>query len=70
MKKSELEQIIKEEINKALSGNNIHTVIVYMSDGIEIDWNDVKSFKTHDEAYDYAEGLRRNYNIIPNTLVS
>jgi hypothetical protein len=41
-----------------------------MSDGIEIDWNDVKSFNTHDEAYDYAEGLRRNYNIIPNTLVS
>lgn len=70
MKKSELKQIIKEEINNVLNGNIIHTVVVYMSDGVEIDWNDVKSFKTHDEAYDYAENLRRNYDIIPNTLVS
>ena len=70
MKQSELKQIIKEEINKALNGNIIHTVIVYMNNGEDVDFNDVKSFKTHDEAYNYAEGLKRNYDIIPNTLES
>ena len=47
----------------------IHTVIVYMSGRSDIDWNNVKSFNTHNEAYSYAEGLKREYDIIPNPLL-
>ena len=45
----------------------IYTVIVFMSTG-DIDWNDVKSFTSFDKADNYAQSLRRTYDIIPNEL--
>ena len=67
MKLSQLKQIIKEEVQKQ-AGMKIYTVIVFMSGGYDIDWNDVKSFTSFGAAESYAESLGRTYDIIPNEL--
>ena len=60
MKKSELRQIIKEEISKVLnisevrSSEIIYTVIPYFSNGYEVNQNDVKSFTDYKKAEEYT----------------
>ncbi len=47
----------------------IYTVIPFYYDGIEIYSNDIKSFKSFDEAENYAYTLQgRRYEIVENIL--
>lgn len=59
------EQYYNETYNQI--AKNIYTVIVFMSDK-DIDWNDVRSFTSFDDAECYAQSIRRDYTIIPNKL--
>ncbi len=49
----------------------IYTVIPYMSDGIDINLNDVKSFVDYDMAYDYATNMLGvvYYDIVENEVI-
>jgi len=75
MKKSELRQIIKEEISKVLnisevrSSEIIYTVIPYFSNGYEVNQNDVKSFTDYKKAEEYTGTLNYHFDVIENELI-
>ena len=75
MKKSELRQIIKEEISKVLnisevrSSEIIYTVIPYFSNGYEVNQNDVKSFTDYKKAEEYTWTLNYHFDVIENELI-
>ena len=75
MKKSELRQIIKEEISKVLnisevrSSEIIYTVIPYFSNGHEVNQNDVKSFTDYKKAEEYTWTLNYHFDVIENELI-
>jgi hypothetical protein len=49
----------------------IYTVIPFMSDGTDVNLNDVKSFTDYDMAYQYVVGELRAeyYNIVENEVI-
>ena len=72
MKKSELQQIIKEEISRVLRENSskiIYTVIPYFSNGHEVNQNDVKSFTDYKKAEEYTWTLNYHFDVIENELI-
>jgi len=75
MKKSELQQIIKEEISRVLRENEvrsskiIYTVIPYFSNGYEVNQNDVKSFTDYKKAEEYTWTLNYHFDVIENELI-
>ena len=75
MKKSELRQLIKEEISKVLnisevrSSEIIYTVIPYFSNGYEVNQNDVKSFTDYKKAEEYTQTLNYHFDVIENELI-
>jgi len=76
MKKSELQQIIKEEISRVLRENSevrsskiIYTVIPYFSNGHEVNQNDVKSFTDYKKAEEYTGTLNYHFDVIENELI-
>ena len=75
MKKSELQQIIKEEISRVLRENEvrsskiIYTVTPYFSNGYEVNQNDVKSFTDYKKAEEYTGTLNYHFDVIENELI-
>ena len=75
MKKSELRQLIREEISKVLnisevrSSEIIYTVIPYFSNGYEVNQNDVKSFTDYKKAEEYTGTLNYHFDVIENELI-